>query len=456
MPARKVDAGIPVVRSTDLSGKGTVFPASKIKPGDAVIRLTDLSGKGIVVRADGGDGSGTDSSAVDPCKSLIVGMKPGSATKMLISWVPGDNNDSVEFEVSTTKFSDVHNDPMMDLQVTWGDVITCEYEMMPLLYCQWHYVTIWGRRKGRYSKVALRYRFLFPMANILPYLKMWVTMRNDIYWGYPGDLQGAPECNQIWGGPAGPSWDNPVREMVLTFPSVPDPRVAGVAARKIFPGITQQWAAESAFCITIQSSSHPLYGKVFRSEFPYDYLPDWKYVDMSEFFTPENQRKGEWYCWSWFEDYVDHPGENVYYQPKGWCFDRPFESAGPLGSFWLPGDSPYDRESRGPRHEYVTLLGRNPLYAYPWNIADTIIVFNDGGYNYNTGWLAFRLTDPDHGIFEIWAKCAGEWYDFTNKMVDKYRDQIIYFGELELCSNIGDEEHLTYHGFLPISLLDLT
>jgi hypothetical protein len=317
---------------------------------------------------------------------------------------------------------------------------------MPILYCQWHYVTIWGRRKGKYSKIALRYRFLFPMANILPYLKMWVTIKTGGYWDYDGNGVGVEYL--ISSGGWGVGWGYPYWTGWQVGTQVANVK-AHLTDITLDPANIPSWIFEATAYVTAVGGDTPHLGETLYSEFPYDYASKHLYIDCSPWF--DVLTSGPTYI---NFGIAGHEGDWIAAGPGGSDWSAPFTAPASGLSFWVAGDTPYNWAATGPHREYVDLKGRQATWGYPFNIVDTIIVFHDGGQVYNQGYIAFRLIDPDHGIFEIWAKCAGRWYG--GKIIERNRDETIYFGPIELCNNHGDEEHLTYHGFLPISLLDLT
>jgi hypothetical protein len=374
----------------------------------------------------------------------MVGMKPGSATKMLISWVPGDNNDSVEFEVSTTKFSDKHNDPMMDLQVTWGDVITCEYEMMPILYLQYHYVTIWGRRKGRYSKTALYYRFLMPLTGILPYLKMWVTPQQVPYVNSSGVAQGSGGSGWINGKTGSCAFGLPTR-----YGQPESCGGAGLEALTLDGSYIESDAWWWTTCDVValnQVSGNAHYGEVIYAQYPRDYGLT-RYIDFSPWLLPCDHFGGSVYMY-----FIDAPDRTVWMYNNWTCWWGPWDTPTVDDSFWLPascGVTPRGYTLGSGVEVFGPLNG-----GFVW--AQCTVFFHDGSSpdSNSIGWLAFRVSDPDHGIFEIWAHCSGAY--LAGMWLLRGRKQAIYFGDIELCNNYGTDEGQDYHGFLPISLLDLT
>ena len=463
MPARKVDAGIPCVCTTDISGKRIVFPASKIEPGDNVIRLTDLSGKGIVVRADGGDGSGTDSSAVDSLKSLTARIDPDNPSQILVEWVPGDNNTSCHFEMEVDRWP-LKGEGEDDWTYT-RDVVSTSREN--LRYFAWHYIVGWGMKGSKYSKISRRIQ-VYMSFDIWPYLSMHVSMKQSILPTEPHDYAGG-------GGP----YSLPMLNQLLYCGH----NTVGKITTNYWVGFAG-WAYDdvsgshyninthfSTLRMVCNSSSVPEnVGVEIVSTLPTDYdYTLWSDTGYTRVIDMTPIMKGTTLNgWSRITLTIDEGYGDIYlgfsFNQRCWTHEIPEEQ--PYFNFDI-----IPREHEPPDGDYfsgsMVLTGsaarnwlNNQGYLSP---VDRVVVFYDGGYgryvrpilqNWDIGWIAYRLIDPDNGIFEIWAKCSGEysygaWYN-------KLRNQTLYFGKIELCNNTGFPYNPYYHGFLGISLLDLT
>ena len=453
MPARKVDAGIPIVRSTDLSGKGIVFPATKIEPGDPVIRLADLSGKGIVVRADGGAGN-NDSSAVDPVKELHAIIDPENPRYIIITWVPGANNDAVHLEMGVDHWcmrgqGDEHAS---------FDVPNNQWEPHIIQYFAWHYITAWGMRNGKYSKAAAGTQIWVDFGMLWDHISDHCTFHTGSYYR-----------DGWYSGGAG--WRNPTQDfhnndwnwqfpnMVVSWLRLDCAKEYVAAA-----GSGADWFMYGDMRAVRANDAYPYAGETLYSVYPRDYAVDgatfgpgynanaWiRFMNVSEWIYPTRY----WGDGGHFSVYFDWPGDWTQlwiYKETDNYMTRPLLT--PTDTSWdimagqiTPGAGP---------HRSGSVVCTPTTGGFLW-ATGTCFFYDGSTYNaslgWNRSWFAYRIADADRGILEVWAHCPGYWNPLTMSWEQKNMDHCIYFGEIMLCNNYDFNHNPDYHGWLPISLI---
>jgi len=483
MPLNKVVAGTPVVRSTDLSGKSVIFPASKVEVGQKVIRLTDISGKGIVVAADGGSNI-PFSDDVDPCRAFTVIEDPDRPGAFLLTWLPGLNNDEVEFDFNCD-FRYYPKSPRSGEKfATWpvqydeeGEMLPGTVTRRPIRLFQWHYFSIWGKRQGKYSKIALHVKAFVTMAGILGKLRMWI-------FGYQGNLlpegdfergieQFSSQISDIgshWTIQAGAA--SLAENISHTGKNSFYGRYGSVCANggREFGTITvlKPTIASIWMCILLPE------GLEGSDEFQDNPWLIFARIgsggqDVDDYVKPYYY--GQWKTGYWFRlstailpvppnyqrSYSFWLGHTTAYPPYGiggtvvYMDDASVRYAEDPESWMLTGESdvpPNELYGSGVR-VYINKIG--PAAGVPY--ANYIIHFWDPvAY---AGYIAFRLIDPDHGILEVWAHLTGEELDDDYEDYTKGLPREIYFGDIQLCNSTNTRlfRVYDYHGFLPISLL---
>jgi hypothetical protein len=434
-----VTVGAPVVGDrvitlNNRNGAAIAVPVSAVLPGDKVTLTNTLGGTVAFMSTADSVGSGGDSEDVDPCKSLSIIVDPDDPKYFIISWVPGDNNDECHYEISTERFITVRTTG--EDYATWP-ISTTSVQKRAIRYFTYHYVTIWGMRRGRYSKVYRMARARIGIEVVYDYLKMYVTTAYSPYPTEPRDMGGD--------GVSSPLYDAATESLLVVQGSADNPYVH-------CPPHYQFW--QYVAC-NIALANVPLRctcrGGISDGEFvqntdprEFEYMaPDRRYINcgplLHEYGSP-------YYEFTW-------PGA-----PSGILVDRvfgfsvwytpPVNPAEPV-SFWTTalGGPP-------PTQPYFSGAVITPGYLRGFPMATHIVWFSDGAVDDTWGYIAFRIADPDRGVLEIWAGVAGT-HILGSIWTDKGRDKELYFGDILLCGNIDELPGATYHGYLGISLLNL-
>jgi hypothetical protein len=431
-----VTVGAPVVGDrvitlNNRNGAAIAVPVSAVLPGDKVTLTNTLGGTVAFMSTADSVGSGGDSEDVDPCKSLSIIVDPDDPKYFIISWVPGDNNDECHYEISTERFITVRTTG--EDYATWP-ISTTSVQKRAIRYFTYHYVTIWGMRRGRYSKVYRMARARIGIEVVYDYLKMYVTTAYSPFPTETPDYQGT--------GSAPGGYDAATSFLMLS---------PGLG---VTPPYYQGWI--SAHCdidlvntpmrVTIYNPEGPWHGDFVQNTDPreFEYMaPDQRYLNIA-LLMRESSVTG--YMISWPDA---PPGVTLAISATQYFWYSPPTNPIIPASFWTTatGGPP-------PTQPYFSGAVISPGYLRGFPMATHIVWFSDGAVDDTWGYIAFRIADPDRGVLEIWAAVAGT-HILGSIWTDKGRDKELYFGDILLCGNIDELPGATYHGYLGISLLNL-
>ena len=414
------------------NGKAVAAPVSPILPGDKVTLINTPGGT--VAYKVNPDRLGNESADVDPCKALSIVVDPDNPKYFLISWTPGDNNDSCHLEVDTTAFI-VHPDASGEAHYTIP-INQTTLQKSAIRYFAWHYVTIWGMRSGKYSTITLQAQAILPLTSIFQYLKMYVSAAYRPLppgWAtYSGWLYTVP-------------WNSDDALVGDSYVNIPNKTEYGAAwltvgcyfGQRLIPDLY-----DSPVKVTIISPlDHPLFGmSVTASEEALG--TDVQCIDVTSLMA-EGYSGG---ILLEFQDPKPHPGID-WPDPDFIMYKYTSEPRDPIEgtSWWVYGNLGADQGYNGESSAYIRLDGSGGFR----------IDFYDGSHEYGYAFIQATLTDPDNGVFKIWAKVSGTYDAPTGHFTNKHHDQSLYWGDILLCDNFQWNTGTEYHGYLGISLLNL-
>lgn len=432
------------------NGQSVAVPVSPVVAGDKVTIINTPGGPVVFNPAKSGAGGIVESDAVDPCKAFTVIADPSAPSNFLLTWVPGDNNDEVEYDFNVDGGFPV-KPKTGEEYATWPTTLD-EHGVLKyttashhcIRYFAWHYFVIWGKRNGKYSKGVLYATCKVDMTFVLSRLRMYCYTLFSSFpqeytpSGWEGDMgecwsagfnllnwpQGRPEYQCQW--IVIDNWYDVYKYNPLKF----------VVTGSWLPNYGWEYWSDGYLEYNIDSPANGYnrdnhtkgfdltqayadagFGKILQGIFSVEGVPN----------VPCAYRSGSWFSW------VNPPTNPA--NVNWWIRSD-------LGSAGVP---PGQTQNSG-----ATYFGKGAGSPNPW--ADLTILFDDGGPANNWGYIIARVTDPDNGILEVWAGVAGTqgvgstWINFG-----RYKE--IYFGDILLCQNHGALPGATYHGFLGISLL---
>jgi hypothetical protein len=364
----------------------------------------------IILKAGTG---GTPTEEPDPCKSVTLTMDPMDRTQLIVTWVPGDNNDSVHYEYS------VDTAPV---QVGKGDrsrtvtVGTTTWDESIFRYYSWHYVCIWGMKGGKYSKNYLMASIVTIPDGIIYKMMAYITRpAND---GLPQDAgtisidldrSGAEEIGE---GSYQFSWDGEGGTVLLSGSATAnistwvDDQVRATQMLGVNSGKVLLTGMNSSLNSILNIGENLLMLECVNT---IPVLIAWGVLSSGH------------YPW-------------VIYDERQPILILAGAAEHPATSWWLSGGSTGTPPE--PLGSSVSVCGPlNGGLAY----ADTTIYFNNGGPSDATSYIAFSLIDPDNDTFHVWASVPAGG-----------RPTQLYVGTIQICANVGNAKILTYNGYLPL------
>jgi hypothetical protein len=440
-------AGDRVIILNNRNGAAIAVPVSAVLPGDKVTLTNTLGGTVAFMSTADSGGSGGDSEDVDPCKSLSIVVDPNDPKYFIISWVPGDNNDECHYEISTERFITVRTTG--EDYATWPISIT-QAQKSPIRYFTYHYVTIWGMRRGRYSKVYRMARARIGLEAVFEYLKAYNTPLSNAL-GFHFDV----------GGTLGPNYERVDTTLYATndpvssvghceplaadcyrhedadegFVVLLDQEYRLVNGEYVCAAINAEWRDNGdgtfAYAWRFGSFAPPDFAPMTQTYTIYDGYYDQR---LGGIISPEPLVGGSYENWA-------SPGILMWESPPQ-----------PPESYWIYGNGPAP---------HLATNGSGVTKAYWPNggiqYAQVTLLFYASTFSATPdAYIALSVSDPDNGILEVWAWCKGTYDWLTARWSGKPSDLECWFGDIELCNNIDPHNYqTTYHGYLGISLLNL-
>jgi len=447
------------------TGQKVVVPITTPEEGDKVIEFTLESGQKVAIplypHTTGSVGvdimtesgrifmplGATYDASVDPVQSLTMILDPADSSKILLSWVPGANNDHVRYDYTNIKMPSVVGDGELHGS---PDIATTHVHLSVLDYFTTHYAAAWGMKTGLYSATAATASLFvtIPTALARNAFKCYVTMPENLL--QDGGFENGPGSESGWGCNC------------LGEPYSLAAVMGGDAARSgSYGGYVRGYSFHTDF---IPASFHQkntvnLTGAksvVFwfrtvatnnQTAIPYVVISQGTTThSYSPVFTGQT---GVWQKVVWDVSALDLTGlwnfsigipGGGYGDTKSnplYFDDVSVIGTAAIGSWYLYGDDDAPPNELYGSGVTVVTSGATHVTGY-----DATIWYHDG-QEYSAR-IAYRLSDANHGVYEIDAAVT----------VENSWPKQLYFGNTFLCSNIeSDAAELTYHGFLPWSVV---
>ena len=386
--------------------KGVVIQTSPVTVGGKVIVMPDGSGKNIAVQGTGpGQTIPPIQLAVDRPEWMTCALYYADKRDIRIAWEPGDNNKYMFIAISTVRFPQT----LYDGVIEWSAFTpAAERELIhrTIRYGQWQFITMWGvlEKDGeyKYSLYHAHCQVFSPVQSgvIDHYFKCYVTTIVE------GVLDVDDITVSINGG--------------------------GYAYRLVIPAY---YGGDYIACYgDTNTGGYPEPAEDCAIEVKTISSHQLSWIMLCPPFGDSGMGGSAAFAIRGIDIGSSAFGWTPYAIMAQGTLDIEMGYVG-TNSFWIYGDT-----GLPPTGENGT--GVNRVYGYPEGIQGytcTFWFYDGNGYN---AFIAYRLIDPDRGVFEILAQCS---------YGGSYKE--LYFGDIQLCTNDGGQGD--YHGFLGLGNVEL-